>query len=189
MINVVPYDKEWTVRFLELQRVLGDALRGIQVVSIEHVGSTSVPGLAAKPIIDIDVVVSEEDVVAASEALTRLGFVSRGDLGIPDRYAFFAPKSFFPTHTYVVVDGCLALRNHVAVRDRLRSDETLRNEYGALKSRLAESARDIEQYVEQKSPILQRIPARAGMTANELLKIEHVDKATRCQGHPGAGSP
>jgi GrpB-like predicted nucleotidyltransferase (UPF0157 family) len=100
------------VRFLELQRVLSDVLRSTQVVSIEHVGSTSVPGLAAKPIIDIDIVVSGEDVVAASEALTRIGFVPRGDLGVPDRYAFFAPKNFFPTHTYVVVDGCLSLRNH-----------------------------------------------------------------------------
>jgi GrpB-like predicted nucleotidyltransferase (UPF0157 family) len=133
------------VQFLELQRVLSDALRGIQVVSIKHVGSTSVPGLAAKPIIDIDVVVSGKDVVAASEALTRIGFVPRGDLGVPDRYAFLAPKNFFPTHTYVVVDGCLSLRNHIAVRDTLRSDEILRNEYGALKLRLAETARDIDQ--------------------------------------------
>jgi GrpB-like predicted nucleotidyltransferase (UPF0157 family) len=178
MIEVVPYDKEWAVRFLELQRVLSDVLRGIQVVSIEHVGSTSVPGLAAKPIIDIDVVVSGENVVAASEALTRIGFVPRGDLGVPDRYAFFAPKNFFPTHTYVVVEGCLSLRNHIAVRDTLRSDETLRDEYGALKLRLAESAHDIDQYVKKKSPILQRILAQAGITPEELLKIEHVNGAT-----------
>jgi GrpB-like predicted nucleotidyltransferase (UPF0157 family) len=178
MIEVVPYDKEWAVWFSELQRVLSDAMRGIQVVSIEHVGSTSVPGLAAKPTIDIDVVVSGEDVVAASEALTRIGFVPQGDRGIPDRYAFIAPKNFFPTHTYVVVDGCLSLRNHIAVRDTLRSNETLRNEYGALKLRLAESVRDIDQYVEQKSPILQRILAQAGMTTEERLKIEHVNRAT-----------
>jgi GrpB-like predicted nucleotidyltransferase (UPF0157 family) len=178
MIEVVPYDKEWAVRFLELQHVLSDALRGIRVVSIEHVGSTSVPGLAAKPIIDIDVVVSGEDVVAASEALARIGFVPRGDLGVPDRYAFFAPKNLFPTHTYVVVEGCLSLRNHIAVRDTLRSDEALRDEYGALKFRLAELAHNIDQYVRQKSPLLQRILAQAGITPEELLKIENVNKAT-----------
>jgi len=178
MIEVVPYDKEWAVRFLELQRVLRDALKGVQVVSIEHVGSTSVPGLAAKPVIDIDVVVSQDDVVGASEALARIGFVPRGDLGVPHRYAFFAPKNFFPTHTYVVVERCLSLRNHIAVRDALRSDETLRDEYGALKLRLAESARDIDQYVEQKSPILQRILAQTGMTPEELSKIFYVNRVT-----------
>jgi GrpB-like predicted nucleotidyltransferase (UPF0157 family) len=177
MIKVIPYDKGWAVRFLELQRILIDALTGVQIVSIEHVGSTSVPGLAAKPIIDVDVVVSGENVVAASEALTRIGFIPRGDLGVPDRYAFFAPKNLFPTHTYVVVEGCLSLRNHIAVRDTLRSDETLRDDYGALKLRLAESADDINQYVEQKSPVLRRILAQAGMTPEELLKIEHVNRA------------
>ncbi len=177
MIKVIPYDKGWAARFSELQRVLSDALTGVQVVAIEHVGSTAVPGLAAKPIIDIDVVVSGENVVAASEALARIGFVPRGDLGVPDRYAFFAPKNFFPTHTYVVVEGCLSLRNHLAVRDTLRSDETLRDEYGALKLRLAESAHDMNQYVEQKSPILQRILAQTGMTPEDLLKIEHVNRA------------
>src|SRR5262245_24367518 len=172
MIKVVPYDDQWPQRFKELQRQLSDALKGIRIVSIEHMGSTAVPGLAAKPIIDIDVIVAEEDVPAVSDGLARIGFVPRGDLGIPGRYAFTAPTNLFATHTYVAVEGCLALRNHLAVRDTLRSNRALRDEYGALKLRLAASARDIDQYIEQKTQILQRILAEAGFAREELVEIE-----------------
>ena len=64
------------------------AAAGVPVVAIEHVGSTSVPGLAAKPIIDCDIVVREADVVAASNILMSLGFTPLGELGIPQRWAY-----------------------------------------------------------------------------------------------------
>jgi GrpB-like predicted nucleotidyltransferase (UPF0157 family) len=71
---------------------------------VEHVGSTSVPGLAAKPIIDVDVVVaSADDVPAAIERLRSRGYVYQGDKGIKGREAFLWPRGARPHHLYVVV--------------------------------------------------------------------------------------
>src|ERR671914_719550 len=106
MIEVTEYDPAWPDRFEELRaeyaRALADA--DVPVVAIEHVGSTSVPGLAAKPVIDCDIVVAEPDVTAASGVLVGLGFTPRGDLGIPQRWAFREPERLARTNTYVVVD-------------------------------------------------------------------------------------
>ncbi len=86
------------------------AAAAVPVVAIEHVGSTSVPGLAAKPVIDCDIVVAEQDVAAASRTLAGLGFKPLGDLGIPLRWAFKEPERLAGTNTYVVVEDSLSLR-------------------------------------------------------------------------------
>ncbi len=177
MIEIVPFEDQWQARFEEIQRRLANALNGVPVVSIEHVGSTAVPGLAAKPVIDVDVVVDEQDVAAASVCLERVGYLPRGDLGVPGRYAFRAPKDWYRNHTYVAVAGCLALRNHLAVRDMLRSNLTLRDEYGALKLKLAASAPDPAYYVEGKTAFLLHILELSGITPQELWEIAHINKA------------
>jgi GrpB-like predicted nucleotidyltransferase (UPF0157 family) len=163
VIQVVDYDPTWPRRFEQLRRGYADALAaaGVPVVAIEHVGSTSVPGLAAKPVIDCDIVVAEQDVPAASETLVHLGFTPLGELGIPLRWAFKEPGRLAGTNTYVVVDGCLSLRNHLAVRDILRSDPVLREEYAAVKRRVGAAAGDIGEYGRGKNAIVQRILAAA----------------------------
>ncbi len=100
---------------------------------VEHVGSTAVPGLAAKPVLDIDVVVPAGDVDAAVAALESAGYVHRGDLGVPDREAFHAPDDDPRRHVYVCRAGSLSVRNHLAVRDVLRRREDLREAYAAVK--------------------------------------------------------
>lgn len=95
------------------------------------------PGLAAKPIIDVDVVVDAADAEQASRALSHIGFEVRGDLGVPGRLAFLTPERFAPSNTYVMTDGSLALRNHLAVRDVLQADSALRDEYAAVKRQAA----------------------------------------------------
>lgn len=174
MILVVDYDPAWPARFESLRTEYGEALRaaGVPVVSIEHVGSTSVPGLAAKPIIDVDIVVEEEHVEAASNVLTGLGFTPLGERGIPQRWSFQEPPRLAPTHTYVVVDGSLALRNHLAVRDVLRADAHLRDEYAAVKKRAAAEVADIDEYLQRKSAIIQAILAKAGLTESERATID-----------------
>jgi GrpB-like predicted nucleotidyltransferase (UPF0157 family) len=89
VIVVAEYDPAWPGRFEQLRQEYAPAMAaaGVPVVAIEHVGSTSVPGLAAKPLIDCDIVVAGPDVAAASEVLTRLGFKPLGELGIPLRWA------------------------------------------------------------------------------------------------------
>ena len=144
----------------------------VPVVAIEHVGSTSVPGLAAKPVIDCDIVVAAQDIPAASAVLVDLGFRRLGELGIPQRWAFREPERLAGTNTYVVVDGCLSLRNHLAVRDTLRSDPVLRDQYAAVKRRAGALAADIDEYGRAKNAIVQEILAAAGVTEVERASID-----------------
>lgn len=169
MIEVVDHDPGWAEDFVLLRDTYRAAFRaaGVVVGSIEHVGSTAVPGLVAKPVIDCDVVVREDQVAAASDVLVGLGFEARGEQGIPQRWAFVAPPDLPRTHTYVVVAGSLALRNHLGVRDVLRRDRALREEYARVKRALAATAPDTDAYVAGKSAVVQRLLEAAGLTAAE----------------------
>jgi len=164
MITVVDYDPRWPGRFQQLRLEYAGALAaaGVPVVAIEHIGSTSVPGLAAKPVIDCDIVVAEADVGAASRVLVGLGFTPEGDLGVPLRWAFKEPPRLARTNTYVIVAGSLSLRNHLAVRDVLRANPDLRAQYAAVKKQVAAVAADIDEYGRGKDAILQRILAASG---------------------------
>ena len=176
-VVVVPYDDRWPDQFARLRDELTAALVGVDVVAIEHVGSTSVPGLAAKPIIDVDVVVESADAPAAIAALEAVGYRYLGECGIPDRHAFQAPSAEPRRNVYVTVAGCLSLRNHLGVREALRADPELRDEYGALKLRLAtHDYESIDDYVADKSTVLQRVLQRAGLDPAELGIIDDVNR-------------
>lgn len=173
MIEVREYDPSWAERFDALRAEYAHALEaaGVPYVAIEHVGSTAVPGLAAKPVIDIDVVVQRPDVEAASTVLVSLGFEPRGEIGIPDRWAFWEPNRLAGTNTYVIVAGSLALRNHLAVRDVLRADEQIRTAYGALKKRVATESADIYEYGAGKNSMVQRILLASGLSEEKRASI------------------
>ncbi len=173
VIVVAEYDGAWPGRFEQLRQEYAPAMAaaGVPVVAIEHVGSTSVPGLAAKPLIDCDIVVAGQDVAAASEVLTRLGFNPLGELGIPLRCAFKEPQRLSGTNTYIVVAGSLALRNHLAVRDALRADAGLRREYAAVKRRAGATAANIDEYGRAKNAMVQKILAAAGLTKADRASI------------------
>ena len=187
MVEVVDYQPSWPRRFFELREAYAEALNaaGVRYRSIEHVGSTSVPGLAAKPVIDVDVIVQASDTDAAIAALAALGFVPRGELGVAERFAFFTPERFAPTNTYVVVEGSLSLRNHLAVRNMLRADAALRREYDDLKRAAAQTASDIDEYIELKSDVLGRILERAGLSSDERATILEVNRAITGRGAAG----
>ena len=94
---------------------------------IEHLGSTSVPGLAAKPIIDLTVVVAaRRDVPAAIARLASLGYRHQGNLGIDDRDAFDHPVDLPRHNLYVCPDGAASLVNQVTFRDVLRRNPSCR---------------------------------------------------------------
>ena len=176
-IEVVPYDPAWPLQFDAVRTDLLRALDSLPIRSIEHVGSTSVPGLFAKPRLDIDIVVAAGDMPAAQMALDAAGYGWRGDLGVPDRHAFRAPDEAPPRNVYVVVDGCLALRNHLALRDVLRRDAALRDQYGRFKLALAtRDYDDADRYAVDKSPVIQRILAIAGLDREELAAIDAVNR-------------
>jgi GrpB-like predicted nucleotidyltransferase (UPF0157 family) len=166
VIEVAEYNPEWPRAFERLRAEYAAAMAaaGVPVVAIEHVGSTSVPGLAAKPVIDCDIVVGQPDVAPASEVLIGLGFRPEGDLGIPLRWAFKEPARLARTNTYVIVAGSLSLRNHLAVRDTLRANPELREQYAAVKRRAGATAADIDEYIQLKNDMVQRILAASGLT-------------------------
>jgi GrpB-like predicted nucleotidyltransferase (UPF0157 family) len=174
VIVVVEYDPDWPRRFERLRREYAAAMTAadVAVMAIEHVGSTSVPGLAAKPVIDCDIVVAGREVAAASRVLAGLGFVPLGELGIPLRWAFKEPDRLAGTNTYVIVAGSLALRNHLAVRDALRADPALREQYAAVKRRAGAAAANIDEYGRGKNAMVQRILTAAGLTGAERASID-----------------
>jgi GrpB-like predicted nucleotidyltransferase (UPF0157 family) len=140
LITLASYDAVWPRVFAEeaaqLQHVLGElALR------IEHVGSTAVPGLAAKPVIDLQVSVgSLDDPAPLTQRLASVGYL-HVPLGDFDRvYPFFQKPHAWPTthHVHLCVAGGEQERRHLLFRDRLRADPSLARSYLALKRRLAE---------------------------------------------------
>ena len=154
-ITVIPYDHAWPAQFEELATVLREAL-GDAALSVEHVGSTSVPGLAAKPILDIDIVMaSRADLPAIVERLAAVGYVHNGDQGCPGREAFkYDPSGRqWPAHHLYACDvDNVYYRRHVAFRDYLRAHPEVAQAYGELKLRLAETYRDDrEGYTEAKT--------------------------------------
>lgn len=171
-VEVVPYDRRWPEQFAVVAAGLVELLAGVEMVGIEHVGSTAVPGLPAKPVLDVDVVVGREHLTAAVDALVAGGYTHRGDLGVTDRHAFLAPDEDPRRHVYVVLDGSLALRNHRVVRDVLRADATMRNRYAETKQALAcRDLRDIDEYVAGKSAVLSEVLAAGGLDADDLGRV------------------
>ena len=135
------------------------------------------PGLAAKPIIDVSVVVGAEDVPLACERLATIGYVHQGNLGIDGREAFESPSGFPAHHLYVCHRDSLALANHVAVRDYLRAHPETAREYGEVKKQLAKQfPNDIDGYVDGKTDLLLRILRAAGLSETQL---ENISRANR----------
>lgn len=152
---VVEYSEDWPRTFRQLRDLIWPTISDF-ALEVEHVGSTAVPGLAAKPVIDLCVVVrSKADVALGIKRLVGLGYMSSGELGIPDRHAFKQPEGLPRHHLYLSPQDSLSLRNHLALRDRLRSDQGSAKAYGALKHRLAkEFPNDFDSYIEGKTDFI-----------------------------------
>jgi GrpB-like predicted nucleotidyltransferase (UPF0157 family) len=161
-IIVLQYDPRGPALFQSLRGRIADALDEM-AAAIEHVGSTGVPGLVAKPIIDIDVLLASETMLpAAIERLASLGYIHRGDLGIPQREAFRAPGGDPPHHLYVCPPCSSEFQRHVAFRDYLRAHRQDAKIYGDLKIALAKRFRDDRQaYNTAKGEFVAEITRRA----------------------------
>lgn len=165
-VVVMPYDKAWKKDFEDIRTELDKALGGL-VLGIEHVGSTSVEGLPAKPIIDIDVVIQDHsvfpDVVAA---LGRIGYTHEGNLGIEGREAFkYDGKDHLRKHhLYVCTEDSPELKRHISFRDHLRTHPDAAMEYGRVKEEGAKLyPYDIDKYIEYKSSVINRIYSEIGL--------------------------
>lgn len=165
-IVVEPFDEHWRLDFLKIQNELTDAL-GQLAIRIEHVGSTSVQGLSAKPIIDIDVVIKDYNALKDTiSALEKIGYQYEGDLGIPGREAFrYDGKDHLKKHhLYVCPADSPELKRHIAFRDYLRTHPDAVREYSLIKEEGAKKyPDDIERYIEYKSPFIERVYSEMGI--------------------------
>ena len=161
-IVIREYDPAWQKLFEVLCERLLDVLGGL-TVAVEHVGSTAVPGLAAKPVVEIDAVVpSAEDVPLAVERLERAGYQHEGDLGIPGREAFEPPVDTPWYHLYVVTASGEELRRHRAFRDYLRAHPGEASTYAALKREYARRfGGDRRAYTDAKREFVEHILSRS----------------------------
>lgn len=176
-IVVTEYDPGWPLIFEQLRAYLWPAVADI-AVAIEHVGSTSVVGLAAKPIIDLDIIVpSAADIPTAIARLSALGYQHLGDRGIAGREAFRQQNDMPPHHLYLCPADSVALHNHLAVRDYLRSHPEAIQAYSELKKHLAATFPDnIDRYVDGKTDLILSMLQHAELSAEQLAAIERANR-------------
>lgn len=164
-IVVVPYDKKWKDEFLKIKNELDIALKGT-IISIEHVGSTSVEGLCAKPIIDIDIVIEENMFSTVKQLLKNIGYEHVGDLGIVGREAFdYNNKSHLMVHhLYVCNKDSAELKRHIALRDYLLNNKDDRDRYSNIKIEMAKLfPHDIDSYIKGKENVIIEIYKKCGL--------------------------
>ena len=165
-VIVLPYDAKWKTDFENIRKEIVDAVGGL-IIGIEHVGSTSVHGLSAKPIIDIDVVIKDYSMLdAVISALERIDYHHEGNLGIAGREAFkYEGKTHLRKHhLYVCPRDSEELKRHIAFREYLRSHPEAVREYSRIKEEgAALYPFDIEKYIEHKSPFVEKIYSEIGI--------------------------
>ena len=165
-VVVLPYDAAWAAAFevikSEIEAALGDLL-----LRVEHVGSTSVQGMSAKPCIDIDAVIRDYSVIDdIVQRLNAIGYIHEGDLGIKGREAFkYTDKPHLMAHhLYVCPKDSEELRRHVAFRDFLRGNPEAVKRYSQVKETAAELfPNDIDGYIQYKSPCIEEMYLSCGL--------------------------
>ena len=165
-VIVLPYDVKWKADFEKIKAEIENAI-GQLIVSVEHVGSTSVIGLSAKPCIDIDVVIKDYSVFdAVVSSLAEIGYIHEGDLGIKDRHAFrYADKPHLQTHhLYVCPQNSAELHRHITFRNFLQNNPDAVEKYSRVKETAAQLFPDnIDKYIEYKSPYIEEIYTLCGL--------------------------
>ncbi len=142
----------------KLKSIFGD-----QIVNIHHIGSTSVPGLKAKPIIDIMPVVKDIGLVDKyNQKMEDLGYDSKGENGIPERRYFQKGGDNRSHHVHIYQVGSNEIKRHLAFRDYLREQSVEKKNYGELKDKLARQfPYDITSYINGKEHLVKEIELKA----------------------------
>lgn len=155
-ITVVPYDPRWLERYRDVETSVREVLGAD--AELHHIGSTSVPGLAAKPVVDVLLVLDPEVEEAYVPALQEIGLELR--VREPGHRMLRTPQG--DVHLHVRAEGSAAVREHLALRDRLRASEQDRELYAATKRALAEQDwPDVDAYAEAKTDVIREVLARA----------------------------
>ena len=172
-VVVLPYDRAWKSAFEAIKAEIEDAL-GDLILGIEHVGSTSVEGLSAKPCIDLDVIIPDDSPLdPVVQRLAAIGYSHEGDLGIPGREAFrYSGKPhLMKHHLYVCPQSSRELRRHITFRDFLRQNPAAAKQYAQVKERAARLfPEDIDGYIAYKAPCIAELYRQCGLEPDSPAK-------------------
>ena len=161
-VVVVPHSPDWSSHFeMEVERI-ATVLDG-EVVAFHHFGSTAVPGISAKPIIDILVEVRDIDKIDSYSAkMIRLGYEPRGEFGIPGRRYFPKGGEHRTHHVHIYEQGHFEVKRLLRFRDYLIAHPEETQIYSHLKEKLARQfPEDIDSYVEGKDSFIKELDKRA----------------------------
>jgi len=163
-VLIVPYNEEWPKMYKEeINRIL-PVLKN-EIISMHHIGSTSIPGMWAKPIIDILLEVNEiTRLDEREEAMVNLGYEPRGELGIPGRRYFSReePEDIRTHHIHAFQSGNPGIERHLAFRDYMIANPEAALQYINLKRKLARQyPMDIASYVEGKESFVDEVESKA----------------------------
>lgn len=164
-VVVEKWNPQWKYEYEKIVASLGKDII-YNSIKIEHVGSTSVEGLSAKPVIDLDIVIEKDKFAIIKELLNKKGYEHEGDLGIEGREAFsYSGKEELMTHhLYVCPKDSKELFKHITFRDFLKNNSALASEYSKVKERAAVLyPDDIDKYMEFKSEIIEKIYKKCGL--------------------------
>jgi GrpB-like predicted nucleotidyltransferase (UPF0157 family) len=167
-VRVVPYTSEWARLFRQERARLQEALGG-RALDVQHIGSTAVPGLDAKPLLDVGVAVAgEADVAACVPILETLGYTYRGDRGASEGHFFDRGAEDSLTHyLHMLLIDSPAWENYLLFRDTLIAHPDVREAYAKLKRDLAAThADDRASYTAAKAAFIQQILADAQRNAD-----------------------
>jgi len=161
-VEVCPHRKNWCLQFRE-EAVKIQHIFQQEIAEIHHIGSTSVSGLKAKPIIDMMPVVKNIEVVDQyNEEMQVLGYEPKGENGIPGRRFFIKGKDRRTHHVHIFQEGSYHIERHLAFRDYLRAHANEKQKYGDLKDNLAKQfPYDMESYINGKEALVKEIEAKA----------------------------
>lgn len=171
-IEVVQYNPEWGTWFRELRNQIWPLVSDL-VFDIVHVGSTSIEGMSAKPIIDIDIVIESMDGFhEIKKRLSRLGYIHQGNLGVRGREAFKLEYDHkMPHHLYVCLVGSTAYRNHIMLKKHLIENPEAFKRYNDLKLELSISTDSIETYWRSKTLLILEFLEKEGLSKDDLESI------------------
>ena len=165
-VIVTKYNPAWPQMFENEAKIVKEVL-GENCIAIYHIGSTSIVGLDAKPIIDIDVVIKDYNALKDTiSALEKIGYQYEGDLGIPGREAFrYDGKDHLKKHhLYVCPADSPELKRQIEFRDYLRTHPDAVRKYSLIKEEGAKKyPDDIERYIEYKSPFIEEVYSEMGI--------------------------
>jgi GrpB-like predicted nucleotidyltransferase (UPF0157 family) len=182
-VIVLDYDPSWPEHFENIKARLLPGLSQFSV-DIQHVGSTSVSGLSAKPVIDIDVIAEKpKETKGILTAIQQLGYEHLGDLGIKGREAFKkiekeGEDNLARHNLYLGLRHSISIQNHLRLRDFLRREHEVAAEYGKLKKELAKKyPNNRALYTEKKSDFILNLLATLGFEEEHLQDIRKQNKA------------